>query len=143
MNARLFIAGEGALREELETQAKTLIIDDKVCFLGKRNDVNYLYQAMDVMLLPSFHEGFPVTLTEAQATGLPCLVSDRVSDETNINGLVQYFSIDTEDNRGWVDALIKISKNKNVDRKKYVHAFNNSGYDISTVCKDVIEFLNK
>lgn len=141
IKAKLFIAGEGELKNELEDQTKNLHIDDKVIFLGKRNDVNCLYQAMDVMLLPSFHEGFPVTLTEAQATGLPCLVSNRVSNETNINGLVQFFSIDTADNREWVDALIEISNNKNVDRNKYVQAFCNSGYDISTVCKQFIDYI--
>ena len=141
VNARLFIAGEGELREELEDQAKTLKIDDKVSFLGKRNDVNCLYQAMDVMLQPSFHEGFPVTLTEAQASGLPCLVSDRVSDETNIIGRVKYLSIDRDDNQEWVDALLELSKNKGIDRNKYFNQFLISGYDINMVCKEFVDFL--
>lgn len=141
VNARLYIAGEGELREELETQAKALIIDDKVCFLGKRNDVNCLYQAMDVMLLPSFHEGFPVTLTEAQASGLPCIVSDRISKETNIIGLVKYLSIDTMDNKEWVETMIELSKHLNDDRLSLSEAFSVSGYDISSVCKDFIDFI--
>ena len=143
VDARLFIAGDGELRDVLENQAKSLLIDEKVYFLGSRNDVNCLYQAMDVMLLPSFHEGFPVTLTEAQASGLPCLVSDRVSKETNINGLVQYLSIDTEVNDDWVNALIKLSKNRNIDREKYAQEFCESGYDIISVCNDFINNLNK
>ena len=142
VKTKLFIAGEGELKDELEDKAQNLHIDDKVIFLGKRNDVNCLYQAMDVMLLPSFHEGFPVTLTEAQAAGLPCLVSDRVSDETNIIGLVKYLSIDTSENDQWVEALKRLSGKQNVDRSKYEEIFCNAGYDINTVCKEFLDFIN-
>lgn len=143
VKAKLFIAGEGELKDELENQAHSLHIDDKVSFLGKRNDVNCLYQAMDVMLLPSFHEGFPVTLTEAQASGLPCLVSDRVSDETNIIGLVQYLSIDSADNKDWVNALIQLLEQRNVDRSRYEADFCRAGYDLNTVCDEYLNFITK
>lgn len=139
--AKLFIAGDGELRSELEDQAEILHITDKVHFLGIRNDVNNLYQAMDVMLLPSFHEGFPVTLTEAQATGLPCLVSDRVSQETNIIGLVDFLSIDLEDNKQWVAALKEIVDKNSADRNKYMDLFCKAGYDIKTVCDDFLQFV--
>ncbi len=142
IKAMLFIAGEGELKDELVNQAQELHIDDKVSFLGKRNDVNCLYQAMDAMLLPSFHEGFPVTLAEAQASGLPCIVSDRVSIETNIIGLVQYKSIDKPDNKEWVNALIQLAEQKNVDRIRYEEDFCEKGYDLNSVCKEFINFVS-
>lgn len=141
INAKLFIAGEGELREALGNQAKLLHIEHNVYFLGKRNDVDKLYQAMDVMLLPSFHEGFPVTLTEAQASGLPCLVSDRVSNETNIAGIVKYFSIDTDSNKEWVDAILELNKTTIPDREKYGRLLFEEGYDISVVCKNFLDYL--
>lgn len=141
INAKLFIAGDGELREDLEKQAKNLKIDYKVCFLGKRNDVNCLYQAMDVMLLPSFHEGFPVTLAEAQASGLPCIVSDRISKETNINGLIHFYSIDTDNNNEWVNALIRLSNEHGVFREKYADEFSSYGYDIASVCSEFIHYI--
>lgn len=141
IKAKLFIAGEGELKDELVNQTHYLHIEDKVIFLGKRNDVNNLYQAMDVMLLPSFHEGFPVTLTEAQSSGLPCIVSDRVSKETNIIGLIQFYSIDTDTNNEWVNALIELSKDHKVDRNKYAQEFSSSNYDIASVCSDFLNYI--
>lgn len=141
VKAQLFIAGDGELLEELETHAKMLHIDNIVHFLGERNDVNNLYQAMDVLLLPSYHEGFPVTLTEAQASGLPCLVSDRVSEETNIVGLVKYLSIDSDSNEKWIAALKEIINNRCTDRNEYVSSFCDKGYDIHSVCHDFLHYI--
>lgn len=141
VKAKLFVAGDGELKEELEALTKSLGIEEFVCFLGKRNDVNNLYQAMDVMLLPSFHEGFPVTLTEAQASGLPCLVSDRVSEETNISGLVKYFSIDVESNKEWVDAIVELANNPIAKRENYAKLLCEEGYDVSIVCDNFLEFI--
>lgn len=143
IKAKLYIAGEGELREELENQAKSLQIEDKVLFLGKRNDVNCLYQAMDVMLLPSFHEGFPVTLTEAQASGLPCLASDRVSEETNILGIVKYLSIDVESNDEWVESIKELTQQNFIERKEFENKLRQERYDIRAVCDDFLSYLNR
>lgn len=140
MNVKLIIAGDGELRNELEEYANELGIYTNVMFLGNRSDVANLYQAADVMLLPSFHEGFPVTLVEAQTSGLPCLVSDRVSSETNLIGLVHFFSIDDSDNSTWISALRDIqttNNNRGIAYKKVSEA----GYSIDRVCRDFIDFL--
>lgn len=141
IDAILLIAGDGELREELERYAKELDIDKKVRFLGKRDDVDKLYQAADVMLLPSFHEGFPVTLVEAQASGLPCLVSDKVSNETDITGLVRFLSID-DDNNSWVEA-IKDIKSSVSDRLKAFDVVWKAGYNIDQVCEEFINFISQ
>lgn len=143
IKARLFIAGEGELRDDLENLAKKLSINEKVHFLGRRNDINYLYQAMDVMMLPSLHEGFPVTLTEAQASGLPCLVSDRVSDETNITGLIKFISIDRDDNREWTEELYKIATDKSLNRIEYSDVLLRKGYDLKNICEDFLNYVVK
>ena len=142
MKVKLIIAGEGELRQDLEEYANELGIHDRVIFLGNRNDVFNLYQAADVMLLPSFHEGFPVTLAEAQTSGLPCLVSDRVSSETNLIGLVQFLSIDDSDNRVWITALRDIQTSNN-DRGMAYKKVSEAGYNIASVCREFINFLQE
>ena len=142
MNVKLVIAGEGELRQELEEYTNELGIYNKVMFLGNRSDVANLYQAADVMLLPSFHEGFPVTLAEAQTSGLPCLVSDRVSSETNLIGLVQFFSIDDSDNSSWIAALRDI-QTSNTDRCIAYKKVSETGYSIESVCRGFIDFIQK
>lgn len=140
MKIKLIIAGDGELRQPLEEYANELGIQERVIFLGYQNDVANLYQAADVMLLPSFHEGFPVTLAEAQTSGLPCLVSDRVSAETNIIGLVKFISIDDSNNSAWISALKALQTEKN-DRSQAARKVSEAGYSIERVCEDFISFL--
>lgn len=77
----LVIAGCGSLRESLERKTLDMGLADSVHFLGQIRDASCLYQGMDVFALPSLYEGFGMALLEAQAAGLPCVVSDRVSLE--------------------------------------------------------------
>lgn len=77
----LVIAGCGSLRGELERQAHELGVSDCVRFFGQVDDVSDLYQGMDVFSLPSLYEGFGMALLEAQVSGVPCVVSNRVSSE--------------------------------------------------------------
>lgn len=139
--AKLFIAGEGELRNDLETQAKQLGIFNLVTFLGARSDVDKLYQAMDVLLLPSFHEGFPLTLVEAQSSGLYCLVSDAVSNETNIVDLVQFLPITTGSISSWVNAIVKLSSTLKYERSHYADLMIEAGFDMSKVCDNFLNFI--
>lgn len=80
-DAVLVLAGDGELREEIERKVSSLGLDDAVRFLGLRNDISDVIQAFDVLVFPSLHEGIPLSLIEAQASGLPVLASDAVSAE--------------------------------------------------------------
>lgn len=82
--AVLVLVGDGELRGEVERKALGLGLSDSVRFLGLRDDIARLVQAFDVMVFPSLHEGIPLTLIEAQASGLPVLASDAVSGEALI-----------------------------------------------------------
>ena len=116
-------------------------INDEVVFLGNRSDVDKLYQAMDVFLLPSHHEGFPVTLAEAQASGIHCIVSDHVSVETNLAGSVNYLPID-KGVKPWAD-LISSYTFDSQNRVEMADAVINSGYDINDVCKQFVKHISK
>lgn len=65
------------------------------------------YQAMDAFLLPSHFEGFPMVGVEAQASGLPCFFSDRISKEINISGIIQFLPIGKENAAVWAKAIDK------------------------------------
>lgn len=83
--SKLLLIGTGEKESEIRNQVRELNLEEKVLFLGKRADVNELYQAMDVFVLPSFFEGIPVVGVEAQLADLPCIFSDRVPEECRIH----------------------------------------------------------
>lgn len=138
---KLFIAGEGELEQQLKDSAKRLGVEDSVSFMGRRNDIDKLYQAMDIFLLPSFHEGFPVTLTEAQASGLYCIVSDNVSNETNLTGNVDYIQIDSASRSKWVNTIVHNAQ-RHLNRDKMATMLKHRGFDIESVCNSFERILN-
>lgn len=81
LDAVLVLVGDGELRSSIEKKAVQAGLLDKVLFLGLRDDISQLMQAFDVFCFPSLHEGIPLVLIEAQASGLPILTSDAVSSE--------------------------------------------------------------
>jgi glycosyltransferase involved in cell wall biosynthesis len=93
-SVRCVLVGDGPLRAELEDLAATLGVADRVVFLGVRDDVPRLLGALDLLAMPSLHEGVPVTLVEAQAAGIPALVSDQVGREADLGlGLIRWLPI--------------------------------------------------
>nr|WP_208414422.1 glycosyltransferase family 1 protein [Paenibacillus castaneae] len=94
LDSVLLLAGDGPLRLQIEQKVQALQLTNKVKFLGVRSDVERLVQSFDVVVFPSHHEGLGITLIEAQASGLPCLVSNHVTDEVDMGiGLIQFLSI--------------------------------------------------
>jgi glycosyltransferase involved in cell wall biosynthesis len=92
---RVLLVGDGPLRPATKLRVDELGLQDKVVFLGLRSDVPRLMTAvMDVFLMPSLHEGLPVVAMEAQAAGLPMVVSDSITPEVEIvPGLVEWVSL--------------------------------------------------
>lgn len=92
--SRLLIVGDGSQLESLKVLSSELNIGDRVRFLGRRTDTFSLYSAFDCLCVPSIYEGFPFVTLEAQAAGLPCLVSTAVPSEAVVTELVQRLSLD-------------------------------------------------
>lgn len=92
-DAALLLVGEGSLMEDVKRQAKELDILGQVVFAGRQSAVEKYYQAMDVLVFPSRYEGLPGTVVEAQAAGLPCVVSDTVTKDVAVTELVDYESL--------------------------------------------------
>lgn len=131
VNARLLLVGDGELHEQIEKQVKDLGVADKVIFTGVRSDVEELLQAMDVFVFPSIYEGLPVSLIEAQAAGLPCVISDKVPLECIKTDLVQQISLDV-DMKEWTQRILSV---KNQARKNYSKEIENAGFDIVSNAK--------
>lgn len=83
-NSILILIGDGPDRNMLERKIKSLELSGAAFLLGKRDDIPSLLQGIDLFLFPSLYEGLPVSLVEAQAAGVPCVVSDRISTQTHI-----------------------------------------------------------
>ena len=92
-DAVLMIAGTGELENDLREKVRRLALEDQVFFMGFRKDMPDLFQAFDVFLLPSYTEGLPITIVEAQACGLPCVISDTITREVALTDLVHFLSI--------------------------------------------------
>ncbi|OBZ12309.1 glycosyltransferase family 1 protein [Bacillus sp. FJAT-26390] len=107
----LLLVGDGPLRVTIEQKVKDLRLEHKVKFLGIRSDIDRLLQAFDVFVFPSHHEGLPVTLIEAQGAGLPCVISNHISDEVDMGiGLIDFFSLKQEE--VGVNQIIEAAKKK-------------------------------
>lgn len=116
-NAEYWWIGSGTLDNEVQKYVKQQGLENNVKLLGSRNDVIDLYQAMDVFFLPSLFEGLPLTGIEAQAMGLPMVVSDTVTDEMVYTDLVEYVGL-KQNKIIWIKKIQKMIKNK-ILRDKY------------------------
>lgn len=127
-SAVLLLVGKGELEMQIREHARQLKISDSVLFTGVRSDVPQLLSAMDVLLLPSLHEGMPNVVIEAQATGLPCVIADTITRSADVTGLVQYLPLgDTVED--WAQAALA-AVGPRQDTKEKMKA---SGYDIHSV----------
>ena len=128
-DCKLLLVGHGPLMEEVQKESARLGLTKSVIFLGNRNDVYRIMMAMDVFCLPSLYEGFPIVSVEAQASGLPSLLSKNISPEVCITDLVKLLPIEGGI-EPWCDAIMDIDKNKK-ERSQYVQRIKDAGYDIN------------
>lgn len=112
-NSFLLLVGEETDRKAVEKKAKSLKVSERVIFAGMRSDIPDILSAMDIMIFPSLFEALPVSLIEAQASQLPCLISDRVTREVAFNRNVDFMSLD-ESPKKWAEKAIQLMK---FDRK--------------------------
>lgn len=131
--AVLVILGEGKLRCEIDKKIAELGIDDKVIMPGRVSDANRYYSMADCYAMPSIFEGLPLALVEAQASGLPCVVSANVSREADVTGNVTYVPL--EDTEAWekclLDAEIMNDSQKAKMSDDAILSIKENGYDIT------------
>ena len=132
----LLLVGDGKLRTKIEEKVSDLNLSDSVKFLGIRNDVNDLMQAMDIFLFPSLFEGLPVTIVEAQASGLKCYISDTIDKNSILLSETEVISLN-ESSKSWSDKILTSYENKRIDISNNEKL---SNFDIKHNAKELCEF---
>ncbi len=124
--ARYWWIGDGPLLEKLAACVKEKGMEERISLLGNRSDIRALYCAMDVFFLPSLFEGLPLTGVEAQAMGLPSLLSDSITAELIYTDLVEMESLASPVSR-WCEKLEELAALR-PDRASYSETLKNSVY---------------
>lgn len=128
-NSKLVLISDGPLLEGIINRVKSFGLDNAVMFLGRRSDVNRLYQAMDLFILPSLWEGLPVVVIEAQAAGLPLVVSSNVTKEAKCTKRTFYEDI-VEGPECWAQKIVNIHQ-MNFNRESNIFEdMREGGFDI-------------
>lgn len=143
-NTALLLVGGGelddALMNQMKEKVKDLGLEESVKFLGVREDVVDILQAFDLFLLPSLYEGLPVTMIEAQAAGLPCVISDKVPIQCDITGNTKVVSLDDTTDK-WADTVLDYLKEyRRTDTFEKIKA---SGFDIQENAKWLEDFYKE
>lgn len=124
-NIKLLLIGDGELRKHIEEIVDRMNLKNNVYFLGARSDIPSLLNAMDVFVFPSLYEGFPITLIEAQAAGVRCVISDEIDDscvldestiKLSLNDSLDYWSKIILESKNSTDKFIR---NNNYDIGRY------------------------
>lgn len=133
----LLLVGTGPDFKKIASLVDAHPYKNQIILYGVTLNTQALYSAMDVFVLPSRHEGLPVVLLEAQISGLPCIVSDRVTKEMDF-GNVYWQSIDA-DPEVWAEKLLDVSLSKEIDRQNYYknHKTQITIYDIERTVKQL------
>ncbi len=126
-DTRLFLVGDGGLKESIENKVKELQLQDKVIFLGIRDNVNEILQAMDAFIFPSLYEGLGIVAIEAQASGLKVFASDVIPKEVKITDLVTFYSLQ-ESSESWAKKILNTINIK--QRENTQSQIIEEGYDI-------------
>ncbi len=135
-NSILLLVGDGELRKDIENKINKLGIEDKVILTGVISNVNDYMQSMDFFLFPSLWEGVPVTVIEAQASGLRCAISDKITDEVNITPYIQSISLE-ETTKVWADNIISA---KEIDRAKSNDYIIKNRFDVRDSIEELTAF---
>ena len=141
--AIFFCLGEGDLREQIEKKIQDLNLQEKVILTGIRHDADAFMSAMDVLIFPSFFEGLPLTLIEAQIAGLPAIISDRITEDVIITeGLVWRKSL-KEDSKKWACLAIKVKESREIQQRKcQKELIQKAGYDMEKLAKWYEDFFD-
>lgn len=132
---KMLFIGRGDLKCKIREYIKRYRLENEVCLLGIRSDVPDLLHTMDVLLMPSHFEGNPVSLIEAQAAGVPCVISDIITDKIDMGlQLVSKVALSGTADM-WIDTILKASKSLKPAKEQVVVSLRNHGYDITEATK--------
>ncbi len=120
-------------------QRKSAGIHENIRFLGVREDISTMLHSMDVFVFPSLYEGLGLVLLEAQASGIPCIVSEAIQPEADLNiGLISRLSLNDRPEI-WAEKIIEVAKKKERNKNKIIDHFERNGYSIPLAITKLME----
>jgi len=130
-NYHLFLLGDGEDRSNLKQKVSQLGLESSITFAGAVDDVAPFLSAFDLIVMPSFYEGLPLSLIEEQANGLRCIVSDVITEEVNVTGNVTFLSLEKGADY-WAENIIAsvFPLNREQDSNNAVLKIKKSGYGV-------------
>ena len=134
----LLLVGDGELADIVRAQVREKELEGSVIFTGNVENVQDYYQAMDVFILPSIYEGFSYVALEAQAAGLPCLLSDGVPEIVSIGKNVCRLPLENQDE--WVRQCMGMAGEKPVDNLARIRE---AGFDIGSTAAQIREIYDR
>lgn len=135
-NYLLLLIGNEADEKGIPQLVKERCLEEKIIFLGARNDIKELLSLLDIYLMPSRYEGLSVGLLEAQASGVQCLISDTITPKNIITNNVKILSLNDKPEI-WAEEIIKLYKKGREDIN--YEELENSEYSIKTFVKKIEE----
>lgn len=139
---KLLVVGDGDMRTEFENACNKCNLENNIMVLGNRTDVNRLMQAMDTLVLPSYHEGLPYVVVEALCSGLTCFISDRITKQVGIDSSVVYLPI-SEGANIWADRIMNSLKQEQKERTTAYRDLEHSHFDIKNEALRLEGVLNE
>lgn len=128
---KLLLVGDGDLRQQIEIAVKKESVADNIKFVGIRNDISIMLHSMDIFVFPSKYEGLGLVLLEAQASGLPCIVSEAIQPEADLElGLIARLSLADGPNV-WADKIIEQASKKEKNQNKIINSLEAKGYSLT------------
>lgn len=134
LNYKILLIGDGELKPYIQEEISKNDLNSIVICTGLRTDVNHLLEIVDVVVMPSIYEGFPVSVVESLASGTPCVLSDNVDKKTAlIPDIVRFVGLD-ESCKVWMTTINELLKKK-IEKKEIVDVLIKEGFDINTSTK--------
>ncbi|OKP88581.1 hypothetical protein A3844_07770 [Paenibacillus helianthi] len=141
-NAHLLLVGDGDLKQEIYELSENLELLGNVHFLGIREDIPRLMNSFNVFLFPSLFEGLGNVLIEAQAAGTPCVCSNTVPSEADINiGLMKFVGLFENENK-WVSEILEYMDVRKYRTEELFDAITKSGYEIKQITRRMVEIYD-
>lgn len=133
--------GDGPMKQIMQEKIKEYGLEEVYFLLGKINNVEDYYQIMDKFVFPSIYEGLPLTLIEAQAVGIKCFVSDKVSLESDLQaGLFTSLSLSAGP-REWASIIMETEALEDAQKPNCIKYVKKAGYDLNdfTFMKEILK----
>ena len=137
-SARLVLVGGGEKEEEIKSKVANLNLNEKVFFLGVRNDTQKILSAIDAYVFPSKYEGLSLSMVEAQAAGLMCFTSTSISQENKVIDQVYFYDL-SDKPKNWAEKVLENAKN--YTRRDFTKIIGEKGFDIYKNAEELKKIL--